>query len=545
MLWAALEGDPAAAWAYAYREMFGAEGGGWEVPGGFNSYRRLLENQCDAGSLVRRAVFDEHGVMFDPSMRSGYEDWEFFIRAMRRGLRGVSAGRCGFRYRRRAFSMVERSMREHELLIDQIRARHPDAYAPRALARREHEALPRFALVDGDAGTVELTASVDLPPRASTIEELVAAAGLDSQSGAYPAPAVTVVGSGAAFAWLRAERLDAGVLLAAQRLLGDHERVGLRLAGEAETPRLRISDAAGGPVDAVALRTPALRADSGTIAPDVVLEISGRGSVSHPPASRSAAPGAGALTASPATGGGTGAATHARFAAELHLDRFETTLPWTGEPVRGSRTFLLVAPATGPRPEFMRWLWALRRSELDAAVHLVLAGENDPAAAGAQANPPAASERPGPIDLSEFDLVIPIPAETELATDLLTSALAAADVVINCDCPMAPDALRAAPRASLVVDASSSLADDALAFRRAASSGPPPNSTAIDLFCVGPGGSARLANLDVIEEKIVELPVNGDRGANAHFLTAGQESDAGLILLEALAAVPPRPETRA
>ena len=137
----------------------------------------------------------------------------------------------------------------------------------------------------------------------------------------------------------------------------------------------------------------------------------------------------------------------------------------------------MLAPATGPRPEFMRWLWALRRSELDAAVHLVLAGEPDPAAAGAQANPPAASERPGPIDLSEFDLVIPIPAETELAPDLLTSALAAADVVINCDCPMAPDALRAAPRAALVVDASSSLADDALGLPAGGQLGPPPSSS--------------------------------------------------------------------
>lgn len=142
--------------------------------------------------------------------------------------------------------------------------------------------------------------------------------------------------------------------------------------------------------------------------------------------------------------------------------------------------------------------------------------------------------------------MIPIPVETELATDLLTSALAAADVVINCDCPMAPDALRAAPRAALVVDASSSLADDALGLPAGGQLGPAAElEPLIDLFCVGPGGSARLANLDVIEEKIVELPVNGDRGANAHFLSAGQESDAGLILLEALAAVPPRPETRA
>ena len=58
MLWRCARSRPGASWAYAYREMFGAEGGGWEVPGGFNSYRQLFENQCDAGSLVRREVFD-------------------------------------------------------------------------------------------------------------------------------------------------------------------------------------------------------------------------------------------------------------------------------------------------------------------------------------------------------------------------------------------------------------------------------------------------------------------------------------------------------
>ena len=120
------------------------------------------------------------------------------------------------------------------------------------------------------AGSVELTASVDLPPGSSTLDELVAAADLDSDSCAYPAPAVTVLGSGAAFAWLRAERLDAGVLLAAQRALCDREKVGLRLPGEAETPRLRVSDAVDGPIDGVAIRTPELRGDfvPGTVAPD-------------------------------------------------------------------------------------------------------------------------------------------------------------------------------------------------------------------------------------------------------------------------------------
>ena len=314
-------------------------------------------------------------------MRTGYEDWEFFIRAMRRGLRGVPAGRCGFRYRRRAFSMVERSMRDHESLLEQIRARHPDAYSPRALARREHEALPRFALVDPSLGSVELTASVDLPPGSSTLDELIAASDLDSDS--------RCPGTGRHRARL-ARRLRVAARRAPRRRRPAH--------GPASPlrPRERRPEAPGGGADAQSARGRGRRpADSS--ARDSHREAGRRLGAGHRcarhrarggrPCANTSGPTAGwapdlgdgrraehgsagdARGAQGAPEGRVGAATHARFAAELHLDRFETTLPWTGEPARGSRAFFVLAPPAGPRPEFMRWLWALRRSEREAAVH--------------------------------------------------------------------------------------------------------------------------------------------------------------------------------
>jgi len=107
-LWDLLEARPEAGWAFPTLELFGAEDGVWYVPGPFLSYRQLFENQPDAGSLIRRAVFDA-GIAFDETLLDGYEDWELFLNAALAGFRGAPAGRCGFRYRRRAHSLLARA----------------------------------------------------------------------------------------------------------------------------------------------------------------------------------------------------------------------------------------------------------------------------------------------------------------------------------------------------------------------------------------------------------------------------------------------------
>ena len=144
-----LEEGPGAAWAYPALEFFGAERGEWRVPGPYLPYRQLLSNQCDAGSLIRRAVF-EAGIGYDETMRDGFEDWEFFLGATLAGFRGVAAGRCGFRYRRQPDSMVATALQRAEQLEAAIRDRHPRAYEPAAVAQREHAEAPRFALVRCD-----------------------------------------------------------------------------------------------------------------------------------------------------------------------------------------------------------------------------------------------------------------------------------------------------------------------------------------------------------------------------------------------------------
>ena len=100
----ALLETPEAGWLYPDIDMFGQE---WnsDYSGEYSVLRHLEENICEAGSLVRRAVF-ERGVRFDESMRLGFEDWDFWLAAIELGFRGRHIEHFGFRYRKRPESML-------------------------------------------------------------------------------------------------------------------------------------------------------------------------------------------------------------------------------------------------------------------------------------------------------------------------------------------------------------------------------------------------------------------------------------------------------
>ena len=104
------EQDPEVGWVYPNIDMFGQE---WnsDYSGEYSVLRHLEENICEAGSLVRRAVF-ERGARFDESMRLGFEDWDFWLGAIERGFRGKHLENFGFRYRRRPESMLSDSERD-------------------------------------------------------------------------------------------------------------------------------------------------------------------------------------------------------------------------------------------------------------------------------------------------------------------------------------------------------------------------------------------------------------------------------------------------
>jgi glycosyltransferase involved in cell wall biosynthesis len=147
--------NPEVGWVYPNIDMFGQE---WnsDYSGEYSVLRHLEENICEAGSLVRRAVF-EKGARFDEGMKLGFEDWDFWLGAIERGFRGKHLENFGFRYRRRPESMLSDSERDRPEIVSYINRKHKGLFRFDNLLALEHREAPRYAIYISDSGTVNLT----------------------------------------------------------------------------------------------------------------------------------------------------------------------------------------------------------------------------------------------------------------------------------------------------------------------------------------------------------------------------------------------------
>jgi glycosyltransferase involved in cell wall biosynthesis len=87
---------------------------------------QLYNNQMNYCSLMRRTVFDRVG-LFDENLR-GYEDWEFWIRCAKAGMKSVHIPEFLFYYRHKADGglLTECVEQHHACLLAYIRAKHPE-----------------------------------------------------------------------------------------------------------------------------------------------------------------------------------------------------------------------------------------------------------------------------------------------------------------------------------------------------------------------------------------------------------------------------------
>lgn len=135
-------------WAYPDIDKFGIEEY-CDVSGRYNVFEHTLWNFCEAGSLVKREVFDE-GLRYDENMRLGYEDWEFWLQCIEAGYEGIHVADSGFKYRQRGESMLKDSERHHEEIMSYIKKKHSKLFALSNFFNREHEHCPRFAIYLSD-----------------------------------------------------------------------------------------------------------------------------------------------------------------------------------------------------------------------------------------------------------------------------------------------------------------------------------------------------------------------------------------------------------
>lgn len=101
----------------------------------FHAFDQLFLNQLPYGMLLRKSAWQAVGG-YDETMRDGMEDWEFGIRLLRAGLRGIEIAKPLLVYNVSAEGMLMgHAARMHGTIWRHIRDRHRDLYRLPALVR--------------------------------------------------------------------------------------------------------------------------------------------------------------------------------------------------------------------------------------------------------------------------------------------------------------------------------------------------------------------------------------------------------------------------
>jgi len=103
-----------------------------------NLYDELFTNRLSSCALFKRSILSCEA--YDTDFRAGFEDWELWIRLLKKGYRGEVIHEPLFCYRRKAESMLIRTHSMRPELIKKIREKHADLYTSRQLGviKREH-----------------------------------------------------------------------------------------------------------------------------------------------------------------------------------------------------------------------------------------------------------------------------------------------------------------------------------------------------------------------------------------------------------------------
>jgi glycosyltransferase involved in cell wall biosynthesis len=110
----------------------------------FDSNRLLKENFLAAACLIRRDVYMEVGGQ-DESLINNYEDYDFWLRLLTAGHRGMLFPEPLFHYRRHADSLRNQHLASgdtHDALLTRLRKRHPALYGGPAADRSTWKLMP-------------------------------------------------------------------------------------------------------------------------------------------------------------------------------------------------------------------------------------------------------------------------------------------------------------------------------------------------------------------------------------------------------------------
>lgn len=121
-----LHKHPEASFVYPLVQLFGNRQEIWEtLP--YDYHYLKFRNYIPATIIMKREVWERVGG-YDETMRDGFEDWEFVLRAGARGYYGLHINEILFFYRKHSGSMLEGSKKKNRMLKALIRKKHKEMY---------------------------------------------------------------------------------------------------------------------------------------------------------------------------------------------------------------------------------------------------------------------------------------------------------------------------------------------------------------------------------------------------------------------------------
>ncbi len=128
---APLEADAGLGFSYGIMRFFGDWEGIIKLPP-YDPYRLLYRHNIGATALIRRELLEDVGG-YDSAFR-GYEDWELWLHALRRGWRGRRVEEVTLLYRRHGPAMLQDARAHYRTTFRQLRRKHGELYG--RVARR-------------------------------------------------------------------------------------------------------------------------------------------------------------------------------------------------------------------------------------------------------------------------------------------------------------------------------------------------------------------------------------------------------------------------
>jgi len=119
--------NPTLGFVYTYVRFFGDINFIWKNQE-YNFYDLLHYNHPTVCGLVRKRAWESVSG-YDENMKSGYEDWNFWISLGEKGWYGKLIKEPLFNYRKHGKSMINDARKKHDQIMDYIRSRHQKLYS--------------------------------------------------------------------------------------------------------------------------------------------------------------------------------------------------------------------------------------------------------------------------------------------------------------------------------------------------------------------------------------------------------------------------------